>query len=546
MGKVFILNKEYAIGWPAPLFLILMLELGVAGITYLAGGTEFTFTHLMYIPIIFSAFFQSLQGAMLAAILGGFLLGPWMPVNVELQIEQTPMNWVLRTLIFMIVGVVVGLLFQHLKLAAQRQIQSSFIEKNTGLPNLSKFRLEVNHLTQRQETFCVTAFNIANLYYLNAHVHYLVGEQVVLKVSETLKNTLGDERVFSIYPDTLASLLPGCTVEEACCMSKRIIDSFQETLLIDGLPVNVDLKCGILNYPLHAAETDQLFQKLDTTLRQSKTVPGGVVIYTDAFLEKRKARYDTAVALYNAIQNHEFSLVYQPIIDLHKHKIKGAEALLRWRNETNHMGPDEFIKIAEDAGFIHQITKWVIENAILQIKKWEEVGIISKIAVNISSDDLKDDMLTTYTRNCLEASGIDPSFLSFELTETVFTSNEKQVKNVLERIHAMGIKIHIDDFGTGYNSMIQLVTLPISHLKIDKFFVNYIDQDNYRAVIGETIRLAHNLKMEVIAEGVETEEQMRQLSAMGCDNIQGYYFSRPLNEHQYAEFYKEYSVKEKI
>lgn len=295
------------------------------------------------------------------------------------------------------------------------------------------------------------------------------------------------------------------------------------------------------NYPLHT--TNGLLQ-INTTLGKRKT--SSDCIYATPLLEKRNSHYDIAVALHTAIQSHEFSLVYQPIIDPHNHKIWGAEALLRWENAPNNMGPGEFIKIAEETGIIHEISKWVIENAILQIKKWEKAGIISQITVNISFEDLMDDSLIMFTQDRLKASGVAPSLLGFELTENVFPNRENQVRNLLEHIQAIGIKIYIDDFGTGYNSLIHLVTLPISYLKIDKLFLDQIDQDNYNAVIRETIRLAHILGVEVIAEGVENEEQMRQLLDMECDNIQGYYFSRPLNEYQYADFYEAYSVKEKI
>ena len=204
------------------------------------------------------------------------------------------------------------------------------------------------------------------------------------------------------------------------------------------------------------------------------------------------------------------------------------------------MGPGEFINIAEKAGFISNITKWVIQHSVQQIRIWQDAGITAKIAVNVSSKDLNDDSVLSYAQECIKKAKIDPTLLGFELTERVIMENQAKVKSLLNQMQSMGIGISIDDFGTGYNSLVQLVTLPISNLKIDKFFIDRIEHENDQAVIREVIRLAHSLRMEVIAEGVETERQLQLLEEMGCDNIQGYYYSKPLTEKEYIQFVANY------
>ena len=200
------------------------------------------------------------------------------------------------------------------------------------------------------------------------------------------------------------------------------------------------------------------------------------------------------------------------------------------------MNPSEFIKIAEDAGIINDITKWVIKNTIDQMDQWQAEGIKVNTAINISSKDLKNDSIIEYTINCMKTHQLGLDFLEFELTERTIVENEDRLCHFLDRLKEIGMKISLDDFGTGNNSLIHLAKLPIDYIKIDKVFIDHILNIQNRAIVEGIICLAHNLRMEVIAEGVETEEQMKLLKSMGCDYIQGYYFSKPLPPENLKDF----------
>lgn len=224
-------------------------------------------------------------------------------------------------------------------------------------------------------------------------------------------------------------------------------------------------------------------------------------------------------------------------INLENNEIIGFEALLRWKSDRwGMMNPGKFIKIAEDAGIISEITKWVIKNVIDQLTKWKENGIQTKVAINISSEDLRDDTLIEYTKECLKASPIDSTMLEFELTERTIVENEKQVGHLLNKIKDSGIKTSLDDFGTGYNSLIHLSKLPIDYIKIDKIFIDNLNNMRDKVIIKGTIDLIHGLGREVIVEGVETAEQVDVLGNMDCDNIQGYYFSKPLPPEEVKQY----------
>ncbi|BAK97929.1 hypothetical protein OBV_07310 [Oscillibacter valericigenes Sjm18-20] len=522
------------------------MEALVGAITYLAGGTQFALTHLMYIPIILAAYYLNLWGAISSAVIGGLILGPWMPMNVNGNVAQTNPDFIFRTCIFMLVGMIAGLLFQPIKTNTSEQLHISFMEARTGLSNLNTLRYEISALTHEKKKFSMLAFRIANLFDINAYVDYSIGEKSFLYVAEKLENVFGKQNVFMASMDTYMILLPNTLLEYANAMAIKAEDILAAPVTMDGLVVRLEVQCAALHSPSHGTDTDELLRKLKIALdRNNQEHSQTPVVFNDEMIRQNREKFETLTALYAAIQKNEFFMVYQPVIHVASRTIRGVEGLLRWNHTNIHMGPGEFINIAEKAGFINEITKWVIQHSVQQIRIWQDAGIRTKIAVNVSSKDLNDDSVISYAQECIKTNGIDPQLLGFELTERVITENEAKVRTLLNRMRAMGVNISIDDFGTGYNSLIQLVTLPIACLKIDKFFIDHIEYENNQAVIRETIRLAHSLKMEVIAEGVETERQLHLLEKMDCDNIQGYYFSKPLSAKEYIEFATAYQQNSK-
>lgn len=218
-------------------------------------------------------------------------------------------------------------------------------------------------------------------------------------------------------------------------------------------------------------------------------------------------------------------------MSLENNELVGVEALLRWNDsEFCNIPISHVIKIAEDAGFITQITKWVIKNAVAQLKKWQEEGIEINIAINLSSRDLNDSSIVEFTRECLDSFQIEPSLLEFELTERSIIEDEDKVFYILNEIKNMGIKVSLDDYGTGHNSLkyISNLLFKFNYIKIDKLFIDDIINENNRILIEGIIRAAHKFGIEVIAEGVESEEQLNILKAIECDIVQGYYYSKPL------------------
>ena len=234
-----------------------------------------------------------------------------------------------------------------------------------------------------------------------------------------------------------------------------------------------------------------------------------------------------------------FNLVYQPKINLKNNEVVSTEALLRIKFEGyKDISMEQLISMAEDVGFIGEITKWVINTSIKQIKEWQSSGITSKVSINLSSIDLNDDTIINYTTNCLATHGVNPSMLEFELTERSIIKDEQKVLSVLKKIKDAGIQISLDDYGSGHNSLGYLVNrlFPFDYIKIDKIFINNIADEQNKVLIQGIIETAHVLGINVIAEGVETEEQVDVLKNIDCDIIQGYYFSRPLSPEDLIEY----------
>jgi EAL domain-containing protein (putative c-di-GMP-specific phosphodiesterase class I) len=245
--------------------------------------------------------------------------------------------------------------------------------------------------------------------------------------------------------------------------------------------------------------------------------------------------------LRNAIGNNQLKLYYQPILNIKTNSLEAFEALVRWEHpKYGIITPDNFIKLAEEGGFMAKVGKWILQQSCKQIKFMQDAGIKIKIAVNISSKQLTQNHLERTIKDIIKESGIDPALLELEVTESFLMENINQVEQVLINLKKIGINTAIDDFGTGYSSLGRLKKLPISKLKIDKSFIDDIPADKDDMQIASTIiTLANQLSLEVVAEGVETEAQMNFLKSQGCHLMQGYYFSKAIPEDEINNFLKQ-------
>lgn len=517
------------------LLIIIVLILLVSYIVYATGGTKAAFTHLMYIPIILAALFFGILGAVGAASAGALALGPFMPENVLLRVMQQPTSWIFRWIFFTLIGILMAVLFKWILTYAQKEQERSTTNLITGLPNANKLDIDLNALISNARAFSLLGFKIENMDDINRYASYEIGIKSLFAAVETLRGLIGGT-VYSIYTNEFAIIAQDRDMEEARRIGLQFLEKMKSPFLLDGFHIALVIKCGLVHSPQQAQSSGDIIRKMGIAL-DHKTKVSELQVYDDAIACDRKERFNVAVALLDAVGKQEFHLVYQPKIRLSDGSVSGVEALIRWdRGSQPRVCPETFIGMAEDMGIISDITKWVIRSSVEQAAAWKQRGMKLGIAINLSPNDLKDSSITNYLIRSIEANLLDPSLIEVELTERALFKNETMMFQLLESLRKLGVKISLDDLGTGYNSLIDLVMIPIDSIKIDKSFIDHILSENYRILIQAMIDYAHHSDKKVIAEGVETKEQLDVLRTLGCDCVQGYYFSKPLPVDRLEEY----------
>jgi len=497
-------------------------------IVLITGGNKNAFVQLMYIPIILSAFYFGTKGAVIAATLAGFTCGPLMPIDVSAGLMQRPSACILRLVIFNVVGIFCAITLKRISVYKEKEIDRLNKNTVTGLFNAGKLRLDLEELMLCETEFCLIGFRIMNTDDINRITNYDVGIKTIKKTAEMLQDNFKTD-IYSIFTNEFVLVLHETDMEEITSHGKAFLYKCMSPLKIDKFNIQLIIKGGIVSYQYLSDTPDSLIRKMSVALSQ-KSDEIGLFVYDAEVENKIMKRQKIVTALFNAIKNDEFFLVYQPKINLWNNDVTGAEALLRWNYALEkNINIVEIIKIAEEIGIISEITRLVILKAVYQVKKWQQEGIFIKTAINMSLKDLRDNSVVNYLKEMIETNGIDPSFFEVELTESGILDNEKNTLECIGILKEQGIEISLDDFGTGYNSLIELTKLPVDNIKIDKNFIENINKRSYRILIEAIIYFSHKALKKVIAEGVEHQEQVDILRDFGCDYIQGYYFSKPIS-----------------
>jgi diguanylate cyclase (GGDEF)-like protein len=383
--------------------------------------------------------------------------------------------------------------------------------------------------------------DIDNFKEINDGFGHHVGDNALRSIAKRLSCTLniqctliryeGDEFFAVVYFEKTTSII--------ATTAQELINLFVKPIEADGYQFYLSCSIGISLFPSHARNAYELIQY--ALMATSKVIEGGKKGY-QFFNVEIKNIYNTKCELRQnintAINNNEFYLEYQPQYNAITNRVVGVEVLLRWQHPTKgNIPPAEFIPYAEDSGLIIEIGKIVLDKAISKGAEWNNAGVITdiRIAINVSPQLLYQEEFINTVNNILVKYGCNPNILKFEITEQVVIKNQSAAISKLHKIRKLGIEISIDDFGSGYSSLAYLKDLPVDQLKIDRsFIVNITEEKRNQAIIESIMQLSRGLNLSVIAEGVETKEEVDFLIRAGCYNIQGYYFSKPL---KYSEFY---------
>jgi len=411
----------------------------------------------------------------------------------------------------------------------------AFTDSLTGLPNRALFydRLEqATHLVKRNEAeFILFMLDLDRFKYVNDTLGHHIGDELLQEIAKRLQTTMRkSDTIARLGGDEFAAILVGVhSVESAEIIAKKIIKLVNEPVLINNHNLTVGASIGIVRAPQDGIDNHQLMQRADMAMYHAKNNRQGYTFYESNLDQHSFIQLNLENDLRLAIQQKQLVLYYQPKVDIKSGRMCGVEALVRWNHPARgFLTPDLFIPLAEQTGLVHQLTQWVLTTALTQCAQWQKEMININVAVNLSATSLEDTQLVEIVSKALDHCGVDPQWLSLELTESAVMANPNQAMEMLTKLHNMGVKISVDDFGTGYSSLAYLKKLPVSDIKIDKSFVRDMNRDSSDAVIvHSTIDLAHNMGLSVIAEGVESQEVLDMLIDLGCDAAQGYFFCKP-------------------
>ncbi len=434
-------------------------------------------------------------------------------------------------------------LSRKLDLYKRELLDHRFLDPVTQLPRRALFqdRVEQNlQLSQREgRSFVILAI------YLNPLAEVLDGmnpqmqTQVVRTVSAKLQETLRDSDTFSYAGEcTFLAHLPSTDGGNAKIVSNKLVDAFRGNITTGEHTYCLHCHIGICVYPSHGNDADTLINNALLAMNVCTQANNSFILYDKSLDYFNVQRLSFINNLRKAISLDKLELFFQPKIEMRTGLVIGAEALIRWQYDDGTLVlPDEFIPIAEQTGLITPLTQWVLNNALLHCAKLHQnIGGIH-IAVNISAYNLQDHLLEQVILTQLNTWKIDPRYLCLEITESAMMRNQARAMELLNRITSQGIRIAVDDFGTGYSSLNYLRKLPLHELKIDKnFVINMAHNKDDAIIVQSIIDLAHDMGLQVVAEGIENKESLDRLLDMGCDIGQGYYFSPPMNFEEFLHW----------
>jgi diguanylate cyclase (GGDEF)-like protein len=427
------------------------------------------------------------------------------------------------------------------ELVRQRTAQLDHLAYHDTLTDLPNRILFEDRLTQaltlahrNRQTLGTLFLSVDRFKKVNDTLGHALGYRLLQEVAGRLKSCVREgETVARFEGDEFAVLLTqGGDTEDVIEITSVITQALNLPFSVDGHELFITCSIGISLYPEDGVDASTLLKNAGAALYRAKEQGGdNYQFYTADMNAKALKRLALENGLRRALERSEFEVHYQPQVDINTRKIVGMEALVRWRHpELGLVSPSEFIPLAEDTGLIVPIGEWVLRTACAQSKSWQDEGFASlRMAVNLSARQFQQQNLSEMVVRILQETGLDPHQLELELTESSIMKNPESTVRTLSELKAMGVKISVDDFGTGYSSLGYLKRLPIDMLKIDQSFVHEMTTDpDDAALVMAIITLSHNLRLKVIAEGVETDEQLRFLHLLRCDEGQGYLFSRPL------------------
>ncbi|SFQ00084.1 diguanylate cyclase (GGDEF) domain-containing protein [Nitrosomonas cryotolerans] len=423
----------------------------------------------------------------------------------------------------------------------------AYYDPLTELPNrtfmLERLKDAIHTADQRRHALALLYLNIGHLRGINQVLGYDSGDQLLQQLAQRLTSNLKESDFLARAGESeFALLLPSGGADYAIQIAQRLAAVLRNSVKVAGLMIDPRVSIGIAFYPGHAAEAETLLRRANAATNNLCPARGGYALYTGGQEQECTRRLSLMGDLRKAIEQNELLLYCQPKVDIASRRVCGAEALVRWQHPVHGMlATMEFIKLAENAALITPLTHWMLDAVFSQSYAWREAGQERALSVNLSAHDLYDPLLIDRVQGLFSTWGVRPELIQFELTESALMEEPSMALEALTKLKKLGIRLFIDDFGTGYSSLSYLQKLPVDSIKIDQSFVMPMVESNDSAVIvRSTIELGHNLDMEVVAEGVDSQAVWDLLATLECDVAQGYLMSMPMPAEQFSDWESEW------
>ena len=429
-----------------------------------------------------------------------------------------------------------------------RIIHQARHDRLTGLPNrdyvLEHLATAIATARPARQNVAVMVVQLRGLGELGASLGHDIADAYIRRAAEKLRSQVEARYALArLEGDTFMVVMPGTDAGGATDVADRLLQRLEPGISLQEITVSVRPAVGIAVFPVHGETPDHLLLRATVAQTDAGHASRSVCVYQEGDEERQVRRLTILGDLRRAVRNEELRLHYQPKILIADGAACGAEALVRWDHPTlGRLSPAEFIPIAEQSGNISILTRWALTAAVRECRHWLDEGLDLPVSVNLSAHDLLDKDLPWFVLELLRNHNLAPRYLVAEVTEEGLVRDFANATVILQRLRDLGIKISIDDFGTGYSSLAQIKNLPVDELKIDRSFVAHLPEDRAdAAIVRAAIDLAHNLGLEVVAEGVETRPALRWLREQGCERAQGYYISQPLPQNEFIEWARSYA-----
>ena len=419
---------------------------------------------------------------------------------------------------------------------AEEQLQFlAYHDPVTRLPNYAMFQKRLEQAVSNEESeknrFAVLILRVHHFNEINNALGYDASDVLLDQIGQRLRVLLPEYDLLACLRANEFGVFAPQIVDAAVAirLAQTLLSALEESFTLDGFKLGIQASFGIAMFPDHGNNCASLIQRGRTALIAARKAFRGYAVYSPDHDQGAPQHLALLGELRKAIINNELFLHYQPKVDLANQTVPGLEALVRWKHpEAGIISPDRFIPLAEQTGLIMPLSLWVLNEALRQCKTWNEQGLPLKVAVNLSAVNLDSEGLFEQIKGLLQSTAVSPSQVELEVTETAIMASPQRAMEQIGRLKEMGLRISIDDFGIGYSSLAYLKKLPVDTIKIDKAFVmNMVTDQEDCVIVRSIINLAHSLGLKVVAEGVENRKIMELLKQLGCDEGQGYYFSKP-------------------